>query len=98
MHDLRETDRTAVGAGGGTANDLRLLDALYAQPLVNARWVEAHLDVTPTTANNMLERLSNAGVLRETTGKKRYRVYRYDRYVALFEPAAAPPEADETIT
>ncbi len=99
VHHLRETDRTAVTTTGGTANDLRLLDALYAQPLVNARWVEAHLDVSPTTANNMLERLGNAGVLRETTGKKRYRIYRYDRYVDLFEPASAGgPEADETIT
>lgn len=96
VHQLREADRAVLGDTGGAANDFRLLDALYGQPLVNAQWVHERFDVSPTTANKMLDRLVDAAILRETTGKKRYRVYRYDSYVALFDLPAAVEE-DETV-
>lgn len=99
VHDLREQDRRRVSEQGGSANDLRLLDSLYRQPLVNAAWIAERLDVVPQTANNMLDRFVKAGLLRETTGKKRNRLYRYDAYVELFDlPTAGGSEEDETVS
>jgi Fic family protein len=96
-HHLRESDRAVLSDVAGTANDFRLLDALYGQPLVNAQWVQGRFGVSPTTANKMLDRLVEATILRETTGKQRYRVYRYDSYLALFDPPVAV-EAHETLS
>ena len=96
IHDLRDADRKRIGDAGGGTTDLRLLDSLYGQPLVNASWVAEHIGVTPTTSNKMLDRFSDVGVLREITGKKRYRVYRYDSYLNIFETPAGSA-ADETV-
>ncbi len=97
IHLLRETDRARLSARGGAQNDLRLLDALYGQPLVNAGWVGRTLDVAPTTAIRLLDRAVDAGVLRETTGQRRNRVYRYDRYISLFETETGPIASDRTV-
>jgi Fic family protein len=97
VHALREADRRTVSEVGGVANDLKLLDALYTQPIVDAAWVVDRIGVSPTTANKMLDRLSAGGILREVTGKKRYRLYRYDAYLALFDPPlSADRREDET--
>lgn len=96
IHELRERDREHLRSRGSGVNEHRLLDALFSQPLVNAAWVEKKVAVSKATANALLARLVEAGVLRETTGAKRNRVFRYDRYLALFDRASAPVERDET--
>jgi Fic family protein len=96
VHELRERDRARIMAASGGNNELRLLDELYRQPVVNAAWVERHLGVAPATANKVLERCEAAGVVRETTGKRRGRLYRYDEYVDLFDTPVTPMEQEET--
>ena len=95
IHKLREQDRTRALADGAGKNDIALLDALFRQPLINAAWVQTQLDVTSPTANKSIDRLEGLGVLRETTGNRRNRVYRYDAYVDLFE-AVGRVERDDT--
>jgi Fic family protein len=96
LHVMRERHRTELRDAGGTTNDLALLDLLYSQPLVNAKWVTEQLRVTPPTANAILARFESIGALREVTGKARNRMFRYDEYVELFElPSGTSPE-DET--
>jgi hypothetical protein len=51
--------------------------------------------VTAPTANKALERLCGLGIIRETTGAKRRRAYRYDSYLELFE-TVAPVALDDT--
>ena len=72
------------------------LDRLFSQPLVNAKWVAQELKVTPTTAIAILARFERVGVLREITGQARYRVYRYNEYLALFDQPATDQVHDET--
>ena len=95
IHQLHEDDRTRTISSGAGKYDVALLDVLFRQPLVNSNWVQQHLHVTSPTANKALERLCELGILREVTGNKRNRTYRYDAYIDLFE-SVARVEHDDT--
>ncbi len=98
IHELRETDRSNLlvsGVGKAGKYDIALLDAMFSQPLVNSAWVQRELGVTSPTANKALERLCELNILREMTGAKRNRTYRYDAYLNLFE-TITPVELDDT--
>jgi len=88
---IRERDRRRLLDAGGQKHELALLDRLYGQPIVNGVWVERELDVAKATAHKVLARLEGAGILRETTGFRRNRLFRYDEYVDVFDALAAPP-------
>ncbi|MEO6349830.1 MAG: Fic family protein [Candidatus Limnocylindrales bacterium] len=81
---LREEHRAAVSANAGT-NGLRLLDVLFEQPLVNVPWVRSRLDISYPTANKLVRELGDLGLLKEVTGQRRNRLFRYEPYLALFE-------------
>ena len=91
---LREEHRalSAVTAGVGVAGQ-RLLDVLFAQPLVTVRYVEDRLGLSYGGANNLVRAFEPLG-LREVTGQQRNRLYRYDPYLALFEDPAPPIEPE----
>jgi Fic family protein len=74
---------------GGQKNELKLLDLLYSQPIINVSWAERNLGVAKATAHQLVSRLESHGILRETTGFKRNRVFRYDRYMRVFESISA---------
>lgn len=83
---LRENHRGLVIARlGNTPHGARLLDFLYQQPIVNVRTVERHLGCTYATANKLVEQFSALGILREVTGARRNRLYRYTDYLSLFD-------------
>ncbi|MFP8953668.1 Fic family protein [Natrialbaceae archaeon A-arb3/5] len=75
--------------GNDTATDARLACTLFDQPYLTATVVEDHLDVTAPTAYRALERLEEAGILEETTGKERNREYRARE---IFEILERPPQ------
>ena len=54
---------------------LQLIDHLFDQPYVKASNVRDILQVTPRTAQQHIDRLREAGILREITGQDRNRVY-----------------------
>ncbi len=88
IHRIRERDRERLLDADGQKHDLVLLDRLYRQPIVNSAWVARELDVAKATANKLLTRMENAGILRETTGFQRNRLFRYDEYVDVFDVSA----------
>jgi Fic family protein len=98
VHTMRETHRRALEMSGGTLNDLAVLDRLFSQPLANAAWVEKSVGVSQPTANAILSRFEASGVLREVTGQRRNRVYRYDAYLALFDQPVLEPSENETLS
>jgi Fic family protein len=62
---------------------LRLFELLPRHPVVTAATVQRLLTTTKPTAGRALEALVEAGVLRETTGKRRDRSYTYRAYLDL---------------
>ena len=86
---LRERHRQAIAQKmGGSAAGLRLLDFLFEQPLISVRLVEQHLQCSYVTASKLVEQFVELDLLRETTGWQRNRRYRYEPYLALFEPSS----------
>ncbi len=66
---------------GTTLLAVRLFDRLPSRPLVTVPWVVEALETTKPTAGRAIDALVRAGVLVETTGKKRDRVYAYQAYL-----------------
>ena len=56
------------------------------------RLVQRQLHCAYATAGKLVDQLVDLGLLRETTGGQRNRVFRYEPYLALFEPPS-PLEA-----
>ncbi len=99
IFDLRERHRGLVIGEAGGANGLRLLSALYKRPMVNVNYVASECDITFPTANRLVSRFQELGLLREITGQKRSRLYRYSPYLDLFnEPDVEPGEGPTEVT
>jgi len=63
----------------------QLLRLFYQRPVLPAREVARALGSSPTAANRLLADLESLGILRETTGYKRNRLFVLREYLALFE-------------
>jgi Fic family protein len=62
---------------------MRLFEALPIQPIVTVASVMRALETTKPTAGRAIEALTAAGVLVETTGRRRDRSYAYQKYIDL---------------
>ena len=65
----------------GQRRGAELIRLLYEYPIIDARGVKRHLDVTLDTAIAWLQKFEDLRIVREITGQKRGRVYRFDRYI-----------------
>ena len=94
IHALLGTDRQRLAAHDrATVAAIRLLDHLPANPMVTVPWASLLLGTTAPPARKAIELLEHPGVLRETTGKQRDRVYAYHAYLDLLTDPAAPGDA-----
>jgi len=90
---LREEHRALVIESAGP-NGLKLLSELFRQPLINVRTAAEALEVTFPTANKLIGRFEDLQLLREVTGQRRSRLFRYEPYLDLFDDPA-PDGPDE---
>jgi hypothetical protein len=58
---------------------------LYSQPIVNSPQVAKWLDITTQSAITLLKVFEGKGILKETTGFKRNRLFVFSEYMRLFE-------------
>lgn len=79
-HRGQITDRLGRAAGNGH----RLLEQLYEKPVVSVKDVQTISKTTFPSANQIVQRLVELGILREITGQARHRRFLYEPYVALF--------------
>ena len=66
------------------AHGVRLIQALYARPIIDIRRASELLDVAPNTASSLIRLLCQHGVLQEMTGRQRSRFYVFGDYLSLF--------------
>ena len=85
LQALQQAYRERFQSERATSRLLRVVDLLFARPILTTRQVEAALDVNFPTAQRYVNQLVEAGLLRETTGKARNRVYRADEVLRVIE-------------
>jgi Fic family protein len=97
VFELRERHRATVIEQTGP-NGLLLLSELFRRPLINVSVAARVLGVTFPTANRLIGRFEELGLVLEVTGQRRSRLFRYDPYLRLFdepEDTAEAPAATE---
>jgi len=83
--NLREQHRKLVGdrllRSAGRA--LNLLESLYRQPVVSISMIGKICGLTFQGASDIARQFLSIGILKETTGQKRHRLFAYAPYLAL---------------
>jgi Fic family protein len=88
---LFSEDRAKIEALGRSAGSaLRLHDLLKAQPLLSVATATARLNLSHPTIGATITRLVDLGILRETTGRQRGRVFAYGRYIDILSRGTEP--------
>lgn len=89
---LRERTRQKVADTVGNMNGaLPLLDYLFEHPAVTANQVKEQLNISFTQAGKILSRFEELGLIKETTGQKRNRRFRFDPYLDIFHSPEGTP-------
>ena len=88
---LYKDDRERISAESDRANSaLRIYDHLQRSPYVTSKRLVAATGLSAPTVNAALEDLARLGIVREITGRKRGRVYAYDRYLMILSEGTEP--------
>ncbi len=61
-----------------------LLHALFSKPVVTTKDVQNITGLSPKAANDLVQAFLTAGILKETTGYQRNRVFSFEDYLRLF--------------
>ena len=88
---FREDRDRIVSSGRRAGSMLRVHDALKARPVTSLPEVVRETGVTPPTAGSAMDGLVALGIARELTGKRRNRVFAYDRFVAILNEGTEKP-------
>jgi Fic family protein len=69
---------------------MRVHELLQKRPIVTIPAASRDLKLSLPTVGKALERMREDGIVRETTGKQRGRVFVYSRYLALLDQGTEP--------
>lgn len=85
-------DRERIAPVGRRAGSmLRVHDVLKARPMTSLPAVVKATSLTSPTVGTAMAALVSLGIARELTGKRRNRVFAYDRYLAILNEGTEPP-------
>jgi Fic family protein len=95
--ELREKTRQEFQARNMSASAFKLLDCLFLQPVTTVNAARDALGVSYRYANDVIAELVASGMLEEITGQRRYRRFRFARYLALFQEPPEPATVDAAV-
>jgi Fic family protein len=88
---LIEHDRAAIGElGRASASAGRIHELLQRRPLLTITAAVQALNLSSPTVGATLDRLAKLGIVSETTGGRRNRIFAYVRYLRLLEEGTEP--------
>ncbi|MFD2252413.1 Fic family protein [Pseudochelatococcus lubricantis] len=79
-----------AGIGRAAPSALRVHELMQASPIVTVQTVSEKLAISFPTASSALENLAGIGVVRETTGRRRGRIFAYSEYLTLLDRGTDP--------
>jgi Fic family protein len=86
-----DEDKARIEALGRKApSALRLHQLLQTRPITSVPAAATRLGVTQPTVSKSIDELRGLGIVRETTGRQRNRVYAYHRYLTLLNEGTEP--------
>jgi len=74
----------------GGANAVKLVYALFDEPIITTREAAKVLGVSGPTAYQLIGKLEDIGILTEITGGRRYKKYMFADYVSIIEQGTRP--------
>jgi Fic family protein len=88
---LFQGDQARIETLGRVASStLRVHHLLREKPLISIPAAAQQLGLSQPTITKALEQMQSLGIVRETTGRRRRRVYVYDRYLAILNEGTEP--------
>ena len=93
LSDTFAADRTAIEQQGGrrAGSLLRVHEALKKHPILSLPGIRERTTLTFPTADSAMKSLVEQGIAREITGKRRNRLFVYDRYVSILAEGTETP-------
>ena len=89
--DLFEEDRKKLEELGRSAGSAIIVhELLQRRPILSISDATQQLAITRPTINAVFQKMQELGVLKETTGRQRDRLYVYDAYVQLLNEGTEP--------
>lgn len=64
---------------------VKLIDVLFDRPVITVTEVSEYVGMSRQAANTLVKKFENAEILREITGRKRYKKYIFSDYVRIIE-------------
>ncbi len=88
-----QSDRSLIEAAAGrrTGSALRVHEALKSKPMLSLPAAARQTKLSFHAAASAMDLLAAQGIAREITGKRRGRLYAYDRYLAILGEGAETP-------
>ena len=84
LSEMFSSDRAAIEQGGRRVGSaLRIHEALKEQPILSLSGLCKRTALSFPTAASAMELLVKRGIAREITGKRRHRLFVYDRYLSI---------------
>ena len=80
----REYEEKVLTLGSRAKNAHKLLRFMFGQPIVNVKLATEELGIALSTVNLLLKSLTELGILKETTGYSRNRLFVLEKYLNLF--------------
>ncbi len=80
----QEYEERILTLGSRAKNAHKLLQSMFAQPIVNANWTTEELGMAFSSASLLLKSLTELDILKETTGFSRNRLFVLEKYLNLF--------------
>ena len=89
--ELFSTDRSRIEAlGRPAASALRVYDVLQKRVALSIPRAAKQLGISQPTVTNAIAHLGKLGIVQETTGRKRKKLYMYDAYLKILGEGADP--------
>lgn len=84
--ELREEHRAAITThlGRAAGNGHRVLENLYQRPIIAISQVQELTGTTYQAANQLVSRFAELDIVKEITGNRRNRLFRYEPYIQVF--------------
>lgn len=89
--DLFKQDRERIVAESDRAStSLRIHELFQLHPFLTSNQLALHTGLSSPTVNTVLSELERIGIVQEVTGRKRGRVFSYQRYLAVLNEGTDP--------